>query len=420
MSAWSLRARVLQSADGGEVEWHDDAIVTVEGGEIREIRAGSDPPAGSPAAASAPLDLRPGVLVPGFVDAHIHFPQTRIVGQASGPLLQWLQRSTFPEEARFADPGHAARVAETFCAALARAGTTWAMVYGPVFPDATRALFEAAAARGQRFIAGPVLMDDDCPEALKLSADRAIGALDALARDWHGKQGFEVAAIPRFALSCTAELMRAAGDLAAARGLRVTTHLSETPEECRIATARFGAPDYLAVYERANLIREGTVLAHCIHLSPGEWDRIAAAGAVVAHCPDSNDFLGSGGMDVAALRSRAIPTALGTDIAAGRTFRIPRIASSAYDNALRKGAPLTPADVLWWATRGGALALGRADAGQIRAGAAADLALFDPPPWAETADDILAALIFDHDAPPMRRTWVGGRLVWDADTMSWP
>jgi guanine deaminase len=151
------------------------------------------------------------------------------------------------------------------------------------------------------------------------------------------------------------------------------------------------------------------VYAHCIHLSDDEWDRFAAAGAVVAHCPDSNDFLGSGGMPVRAVRSRGIRLSIGTDVAAGRSFRVPRILSAAYDNASRQGEAWTPAELLALGTSGSAL--GYDDVGRIAPGYRADLTLFDPPSEATDADGVLAALIFDHDAPPMRATWVSGRQV---------
>lgn len=400
-----IRARVITPRAPGAVELLRDAVVRIDGGVIGHV--------GPWSGEVVDEDLRAdAVLVPGFVDAHVHYPQTRIVGRASGPLLAWLDASTFPEEARFADPDHARAVAETFLDALAGAGTTWALAYGPVFPAATRALLEAAERRGQRLVAGPVLMDAHCPDALVVPVGPAMAALAALADDWTGRSGCAIAAIPRFALSCTAEMLAAAGALAADRGLLVSTHLAETLDECRIATERFGTRDYLEVYERAGLVRAGAVFAHCIHLSDDAWDRFATAGAVVAHCPDSNDFLGSGGMPIEAPRTRQVALALGTDVAAGRTFRIPRIGSSAYDNALRQGVALTPAQILWWATRGGALALGRQDAGWIAPGHAADLALIRVPAWADGLDDLLAAILFDHDAGPVARTWVAGRPVW--------
>jgi guanine deaminase len=410
-----LRARVLTPVSADRADWIPDARVVVEGGRIGSV--------GPWSGGTCDEDLRPGVLLPGFVDAHVHYPQTRIVGAATGPLLDWLDRSTFPEEARFADPAHAARVAEIFAVSLAAAGTTLPFVYGPVFPEATDALLRVLDARGQRAIAGPVLMDDACPAPLTLPVPAAMEGLEGLAERWHGRDGrFEIAAIPRFSLCCTREMMVKAGEIAARRGLWVSTHLSENLEECRVATSRSGLPDYLAVYEDAGLVHRRSVYAHCIHLSASEWDRFAAAGAVVAHCPDSNAFLGSGHMPTGEVLRRGIPVAIGTDVAAGRSFRVPRILSSAYDNALATGLTLDPRQLLWWGTRGGALALGRPDLGAVAEGLDADLALFDVPEWVETPDQVLAAVLFDHDAPRPRRTWVRGRVVWDreqAGAMPW-
>jgi guanine deaminase len=398
-----LRCRALTPRGPAQVTWLPDARLELRDGTIMAL----GPWTGGP----CDHDLRPWVLTPGFVDAHLHFPQTRIVGAASGPLLDWLARSTFPEEQRFAERAHAERVADVFCQRLIAAGTTFAMVYGSVHAGAADALFGALDRAGLRAIAGPVLMDANCPEPLVVPVDRALPALADLADRWHGHDDrLKVAVIPRFALSCTPGMLEGAGRLALDRGLWVTTHLSENLEECRVAREMFGAADYLSIYEQAGLLHGKSVYAHCIHLSDSEWDRFAAAGAVVAHCPDSNDFLGSGGMPTAAVRARGIPIALGTDVAAGRSFRIPRIASSAYDNALRQGMQLDPREVFWWATRGGALALGESRVGWLEPGAEADLVALDVPAWAQTEDEVLGWVLFDHDAR-VQRTWVRGRVL---------
>ena len=405
----TLRARVLSPRGPDGVRYLPDGIVTFEGGRITAV----EPWDGH----AVDQDLRPAVVLPGFVDAHIHFPQTRIIGSASGPLLPWLEKTTFPEEARFADPDHAVRVARVFVASLAAAGTTSAFVYGSVHPDASEALFEVAMDAGLRMRAGPVLMDTNCPEELQLAPDPALTALQDLVDRWHGAGDglLEVAAIPRFALSCTAEMLRESGKLADMAGLWVSTHLSENLDECRAAVEMFDAPDYLAVYERYQLVHDRAVFAHCIHLSDSEWNRFADAGAVVAHCPDSNDFLGSGGMPVAQVRQREIEVAIGTDVAAGRSFQIPQILASAYDNGLRVGSPVSPERLLWWGTRGGALALGWAGVGALEPGLEADLVCLDLPPWVETEEEVLAAVLLTRDGPPARHTWVRGRHVWDRE-----
>lgn len=399
-----LRARALTPVDADTVvDWPDARVEIVDG---RFVSIG--PWTGG----ACDEDLRPHVIVPGFVDGHIHFPQTRIVGRASGPLLDWLAGATFPEEARFADPAHAASVAEVFARSLAAAGTTWGLVYGPVFPDAVDALARTLRRRGQHARLGPVWMDDDSPAALTTSIEATTAGLDALREDHHGRDGIEIAVIPRFALSCTRKALEAAGRYAADHQLTVSTHLAENRVECALVRERFGV-DYLDVYADAGLLVPGAVFAHTIHLTDAAWDRFAAAGAVVAHCPDSNGFLGSGTLPVGAVLDRGIPLTVGTDIAAGRSFRVPTTLSFAYDNALRDGRFVTPARLWWWGTRGGALALGRDDTGALVAGMAADFLELELPPWVETREEVLAAILFDLDAARPVRTFVAGRVVYE-------
>lgn len=408
-----VRVRALWAEGPESLRWIPDAVVGWdERGRLTEV--------GPWDGQAVDEDLRPYVLTPGFVDGHVHFPQSRIVGAASGPLLDWLARSTFPEEARFADAGHARRVAAWFCQRLAASGTTLAFAYGSVHPSAADLLLQQLATSGLRAIAGPVLMDEGGPEALMFAPAPALDALEALASRWHGYDGrLAVAAIPRFGLSCSREMMRRAGDLARAHGWWVSTHLSENLAEITATCEKFGAPDYLAVYEEAGLVHERCVLAHCIHPSEGEWARLLAAQAVVAHCPDSNDFLGSGGMPVARVLDAPQPWVLGTDVAAGRSFRVPRIASAAHDNALRQGRRVAPVRWLWAATRGGALAFGVDTIGLLKPGLEADLVLHELPAWAEDAESALGWLLFDHDAPPALRTWVRGRPVWSRPAGAW-
>ncbi|TVQ94951.1 MAG: guanine deaminase [Deltaproteobacteria bacterium] len=407
----SYRARLLTpdpDAGSGAVRYLDDALIRTADGRFETVA----PYRGE----IVDHDLRPSILLPGFIDSHVHLPQTRIVGSASGPLLEWLDQSTFPEEQRFADTAHAAVVSRAFAAALAAAGTTLSFVYTSVHPSAAEQAAQALSERGLRAIVGPVLMDEHSPAPLCLPADRALPALEALAERWHGHDDrIEIAVIPRFALSCSAELMRRAGELARRRGLWVSTHLAENPAECAAAEARFEARDYLSIYEDLGLVHEKSLYAHCIHLSDAAWDRFAEAGAIVAHCPDSNDFLGSGGMPIRAVLDRGIGLTLGTDIAAGRSFRVPTIASRAFDNALRQGHSVSPGTLLWWATRTAALALHRPDLGAVHPGLQADFVLLDVPEWVESADEALAWTFFYADAPPPRGTWVRGERVWDRD-----
>lgn len=398
-----LRARILTPAGPGRVRYWEDGVVVVEGGVIAQAGEWDGLPVDE--------DLRPNLLTPSFVDAHVHFPQARIVGAASGPLLTWLERSVFPEEARFADPEHARAVAREFVDALARAGTGLALIYGSVHAESCEILLEELDRRGLRAIAGPVLMDQGAPEALLRPKERAIAELAALEERWRDHPRLQVAVIPRFALSCSEGLMREAAALARERELWVSTHIGETEEECRLARELFAARDYLEVYERAGLIHERSVLAHCIHLSDHEWDRLRDARAIVAHCPDSNAFLGSGSMPIAKLRARELALTIGSDVAAGRSLRITHGLAHAHDNALRTGQRLDPRELLWAGTRGGAQALGFAEVGELAPGMSADMVLHAMPAHLQGEDAVLASLLFDADRPAPLRTWIDGRVV---------
>ena len=401
----SFRCRLLTPISSTAVHYEPDAFLSIEGGRIQSVA----PYTGQ----KFDEDLGSGLLTPGFVDAHLHFPQTRIVGAASGPLLDWLERSVFPEESRFRDAAYAERTAELFAQRLAASGTTLAFVYGSSHHVSTDRLFSVLSDRGLRAIAGPVLMDEACPEALRVPVEEAMDAMEALVERWHGhdEDRLQVAVIPRFALSCTPRLMRAAGAFAQRYGLRVSTHLSENLEECRLVRERFEGANYVTVYEDLGLLQPGAIFAHGIHLSPGELDRLSAASAVVAHCPDSNAFLGSGGMPLDAMRAHDVTLAVGTDVAAGRSFRVTHTLSAAYDNARRQGADLSPAELLWWGTRGGAEALGVSNVGLLAPGTEADMVLHDIPEEDDTLDRALGSLLFRLDGPEVLRTWVRGREV---------
>lgn len=405
----TYRARILTPdlADpvGRSVRWIDDGVVIVTEGRIDHV--------GPFAGQDVDHDLRPGVLLPGFVDGHVHFPQTRIIGSASGPLLEWLDKSTFPEESRFADASHAARVAHAFTASLAAAGTTCAFIYSSRHFVAADALFAAMDRRGLRGVAGPVWMDERSPEALTIAPEASADDVAALVERWHGDR-LKVAVIPRFAITSSERGLRLAAETAAAHDLWVSTHLAENRAECEAVEELFGAP-YLEVYDRTGLLHPKSIYAHCIHLNEAEWNRFAEAGACVAHCPDSNAFLGSGHMPTSALLDRGISMVMGSDIAAGRSFRIPRALSAAYDNALATGYQASPEELLWWGTRDGALAIGHPTIGALAAGLEADMVCLDVPAWAESKEEVLSWILFYTDAPPPRATWVGGHQVWDRE-----
>ena len=412
-------ARRWRLIEDAVISWGEDGrLRAVENARGYEERAHAAPP---------PVTHAGAVWVPGFVDTHVHYPQTQIIGSASGPLLSWLERSVFPEEARFANEEYAARVAERFCDHLLSHGTTSAAIYSSSHPGATRVLFEALSRRGLRAEAGLTLMDRGAPEALLRPAEEALEACALLADRWHNHDGgrLRFCLTPRFGLSCTPALLRGAGLLAEERGLWVQTHISENPLELEATAAAFPeARDYLAVYEDLGLLHARTLLAHCIWLSQGEWDRLSAAGATVTHCPDSNLFLGSGQMPLAEALGRGVRVGLGSDVGAGRSFSLRRAAARAYDASRITAAGVSPAELLWLATRGGALATGRgAEVGCLAPGYEADMVCVALPPdldepsglsEEERVELLSSRLVFCEDWGGLRETRVRGRLVWAA------
>jgi guanine deaminase len=396
-----------------------DALVVVDAeGRLESVRS----------AGEAPFDgfihdLSGSLLVPAFVDAHLHFPQTRVIGSATGPLLDWLASTVFPEEARFTQPAYAAEVAEEFVQRCTSVGTGTVGAFSSSSPSATATLFEALLARGLRGVVGLTLMDERCPGALKLPVDRAIAAARDLCDRFHGADDGRVAfaITPRFAISCSEGLMTEAGKLANERGLLVQTHVAENEREGAETLALFPwAKDYLDVYDKLGLLGPRTLLAHAIHLSGAEWDRVAERGAAVVHCPDSNYFLGSGRMPFREPAKRGVRIALGSDVAAGRTFDIRRAIGHAYDNALALGgaeAPPTLDELFRAATLGGAEALGCAEkTGSIEVGKEADFAVLALPRWMDRSSrkEALRAACFGSEFAPVRRTYVRGRLIYRA------
>ena len=361
------------------------------------------------------------VLLPGFVDTHVHFPQTRILGSASGPLLPWLLRSVFPEEARFAEARYAAAVAWEFCEQLVRHGTTCAAIYSSSHPIAATLLFTELERRGLRALAGLTLMDRGAPPELLLAAGPALAACTELVERWHGvdRGRLQFCVTPRFALSCTPELLRGAAALAERHGLPVQTHLAENCDEIAATAAAFpGSRDYLGVYEDHGLCGPRSLFAHCVHLSEESWDRMAAGGAAVAHCPDSNFFLGSGSMDLQAPTRRGVRVGLGTDVGAGRSFSLRQVMAAAHDAALvvagRGGGErerVTAEGLLWHATRGGARALGLAQVGCLAPGYEADVVALDVPEAIGEVEALFDAIAFRRDAGPARAVLVRGRTL---------
>jgi guanine deaminase len=361
------RAQVLDVPDdpfqGGALRSEQDAGILVSpDGLIADRGRFAGVRARNPSAEVC--ELTDGLLLPGFVDAHVHFPQARIIGGLGMPLLDWLDRCALPEEARMASVGYAEDVAAEFVSGLADAGTTTALVFGAHFAPAVDALFRAAADRGLRITSGLVVSDRRLRPELHTTAQRAYDEGLALANHWHGEGLARYAVTPRFALSCTDELLASCAALhAAVPGSWLTSHVNENPAEIATVEDLFGC-NYVESYRRHELIGRRTVLAHNVHPTDGELDCLADAGAAVAHCPTSNASLGSGMFPLDRHLAHRVGVALGTDVGGGTGYSMFKEGLQAYFmQQLRgsRGVPLTAVHLLHLATAAGASALGLRD-----------------------------------------------------------
>ena len=380
------RAQVLDAPEdpfrGGSLRAEADAglFVTADGeiadrGPFAEVRARH---------ASEPVsELTDGLLLPGFVDAHVHFPQARIIGGLGMPLLDWLDRCALPEEARMADLGYAQAVAAEFVSGLADAGTTTALVFGAHFAPAVDALFTAASGCGLRITSGLVVSDRLLRPELHTTAERAYHEGLALAKRWHEQGRGRYAVIPRFALSCTDELLASCAALhEAVPGSWFTSHVNENTAEIDTVNELFGC-SYVDSYDRHGLIGSRTVLAHNVHPTDAELERLATGGAAVAHCPTSNAALGSGLFPLQRHLAHGVRVSLGSDVGAGTGYSLFKEGLQAYFMQQLRGAdgvPLTGAHLLYLATTAGARALGLdGQVGDLSAGKRFDALWLRPP-----------------------------------------
>lgn len=343
------------------------------------------------------VDCRPGFLLPGFIDTHLHFPQTHCVDSyGGGQLLDWLQRCIFPAEARLADMDYARTVARDFCRRRIAVGTTTALVFGSAFPDAQDALFEEACRTGLRTISGRGIQTVGPAAAKPLLTDdaTAIELTDNEIRRWHGAADglVAVAVVPRFALSVTAATLHALGELYDAvrgSGVYFHTHLCENIGEIEAVRSDFGVQHYLDTYDGRltgggrSLLGRRSVFAHAVHCSDHELGRLAETGSSVAHCPTSQLFLGSGTMPWRRTTAAGVNVALGTDVAAGDEWSIPRVLNDCFKVHISEPAgqdlSIPPAELLFMATVAGARALDMEErVGNLDVGKEADFVVIDP------------------------------------------
>jgi guanine deaminase len=430
----ALRGALLQftgdpfAVGADAVRYERDGVVAMSQGRI----------VASGAAADVVPQLPPGtamtayanaLISAGFVDAHVHYPQLGVIGAGGVPLLDWLERRTFPEEMRHADPAHARAAARRYVEESLRNGITTAAVFGTVHAHSVDALFEVALDHDLRMIAGKVLMDRHAPSALLDSAQQGYDDSKALIGRWAGRGRLGYAITPRFAATSSPAQLDAAGALWREHpGTFLQSHVAENKAEVAWIAELFPEhAHYVDVYAHHGLLGERAIYAHGIHLDERDRALMHDTGTALAHCPTSNNFLGSGLFDLALAKQshRPIHVALGTDVGGGTSLSMLRTMQAACEVAQLAGTPLPPTRAWWLATAGGAAAL-RLDGtvGTLAPGAEADVVVLDlrstplmeyRMPFARDVDDMLGVLLALGDDRAIRATYAAGRLVHDRD-----
>ena len=368
-----------EQADASAVQYFADGLLIVEDGYVAALGEAEALAVGL-ADDIEVVDHSGKLIVPGFIDCHVHFPQVDIIGSYGEQLLDWLARYAYPAEEAFTDADHAHAVADFFTDELLRNGTTTALVFPTVHPQSVDAIFVAAEKRGMRMLSGKVLMDQNCPEALRDDPASAYHDSRKLIEKWHGKNRLGYAITPRFAITSSEAQLKAAGKLAAEfPDVHVHTHLAENHDECELIAKQFPwSRSYFDVYEQLGLVRERSVFAHCLHIDDQDRMQLAKCGAAIAFCPTSNLFLGSGLFDLRAARDCGIRTGIATDVGGGTSLSMFRTLSDAYKALHLQGQTLPAFSALYLATLGAANALYLDDKiGNFIAGKEADFVVID-------------------------------------------
>ncbi|MCR4523639.1 MULTISPECIES: guanine deaminase [Bosea] len=381
----ALRGRLLWFVDDPETageaahRFIDDGLLVIENGLVKAAGEARDLLRTLPADAEI-VDHRPHLIMPGFIDAHIHMPQTQVVASYGAQLMEWLNKYTFVEEQKLAQQGHAEKLSRFFLDELLANGTTTAAVYCSVHPQSAEAFFTESERRNTRMIAGKVMMDRNAPEALTDTAESSYRDSKALIARWHGKGRQLYAITPRFAITSTPEQMAAAGRLAAEHpDCHVQTHIDENRAEIAFARELYPqATDYADIYRGYGLLGPKSLMGHCIHMTHNEWQAFAEIGAVAVFCPTSNLFLGSGLFDWAHAQQRGVKVAVATDIGGGTSYSMLRTMAEAYKVLQLQGQSLSALGALHAITRGNAVALGLDHLiGSFEPGREADVVVLD-------------------------------------------
>jgi guanine deaminase len=431
----AFRAAILRFADDQSAVYEADGLLVVgpdaQGREV--VRAVGDYRTLAPNFPGVRIEHLPGrIIAPGFIDLHIHFPQTDVIGSPASGLLPWLENYTFPHESRFADEAHAKELATFFLDELLRHGVTTPLAFATSHPSSVNALMTEAQRRGVRLIAGKVLQDRHSPDGVRDETAQSLADTEALIKRWHGVDRLGYAITPRFAPSCSEAQLRGAGELAAKYpDVWIQSHVAENLDEVKWALELFpSSRSYLSIYDDFGLMRERAIYAHCIHFDDEDRALMRSTGAAAAVSPTSNLFLGSGFFDYEGARRVGFRYGLASDVGGGTSFSPFHTMLAAYyvgrEGRTKPGLSLSPQHLWWQHTAGAAQALGldgteRAGGGAIgnlQPGFEADFVVLDPKAMpllarktahAASLDELLFALIVLGDDRVIERTHIAGQ-----------
>ncbi|MFZ4528315.1 MAG: guanine deaminase [Undibacterium curvum] len=423
----ALRASILHfSADPqyhpDALHWHTDGLLLINEGKV--VAAGDYTQLQAQIPADVEVQHLPGrIIMPGFIDSHVHYPQTDMIASPAPGLLPWLEQYTFPTERQFQDGEHASEVARFFLDQLSACGTTTAMVYSTVHKESVDAFFTESAARNMRMVTGKVLMDRHCPEFLRDTAESGARDTETLIQRWHGKGRQLYAITPRFAPTSTTQQLGLAGELAQQyRDTFIQTHVAENKDECAWARSLFpSARSYLDIYDQFGLMRERAMYAHCIWLDDTDRARMAETGSAISLCPTSNLFLGSGLFDFDAADAAKVQLSVATDVGGGTSFSMLQTMNELYKVARMGGRYLPASQMFYLATLGGAKAMQLDNLiGNFAAGKEADFIVLNPqatPLLARRSahlnslEEQLFVLAMLGDDRVVERTYIAGELA---------
>jgi len=424
MAIKAFRSSILHFTDDAQAEYFDDGILLVDGetGTVNAVGDAKDMVAKLDGIEVQQYENK--IIMPGFIDTHIHYPQVDVIASYGEQLLDWLNNYTFPTELQFKDPEFASETANFFLDELLKNGTTSALVFGTVFKESVDAFFEASAQRNTRMICGKVMMNRNAPDGLCDDVQSSYDDSQALIDQWHGNGRQLYAVTPRFAITSTGEQLEKAGELLKNNpGVYMQTHLSENKAEIAFVKELFPErSSYLDVYDHYGLLGDRSVFAHGVHLDEVDYKRLSETGSSISFCPTSNLFLGSGLFDLQASKDFNVQVSVATDVGGGTSFSMLQTLNEAYKIGQLKDYSLDARQAFYMMTLGNAKTLQLDDKiGNFESGKEADFVVVDLASTAlmerkqskcKTLDEVLFSLMMLGDDRAISETHVAGKLAY--------